>query len=91
LQGDAIREQGAAADRASKERIALAGEQTERIKASADAQDDYVRMHDSAAERAQDAQLAGADLQHKAEQNALDRVHDRTKMAFPTTTPPRAF
>jgi hypothetical protein len=91
LQGDAIREQGAAADRASKERIALAGEQTERIKASADAQEDYVRMHDSAAERAQDAQLAGADLQHKAEQNALDRVHDRTKMAFPTTTPPRAF
>lgn len=53
--GDAARYQDAALDRASKERVAVMGEQTERLKVAADVQDSYARMHDSAAERAQDA------------------------------------
>ena len=53
----AARAQDAAQDRASKERTAAAGEETERMKVSADLQGDVTKMHDSAAERAQDAQM----------------------------------
>ena len=63
--------QDSALERESKERIAAMGEQTERLKVAADVQGDITKMHDSAAERAQDAQQAHAQRIHETVQNSI--------------------
>lgn len=83
-QETAAKLQGDAEDRQSKERVAALGEQTERLKDQTQVITDQAKMHDSVAERAQDAQLA-------REQQGHERQLEHDKAMFPYTTPPRAF
>lgn len=87
--------QGDAEDRASKERIAMIGAENDKLKVAADVQGDITKMHDSAAERAHDAQLAHEGHANDALNAHHDRAHERQmereKQLFPNTTPPRAF
>lgn len=72
----AARVQDAAQDRASKERVAAAGEETERMKVAADLQGDVTKLHDSAAERAQDAQMQREGHAQDAGMQRADHAHD---------------
>lgn len=84
-QGDAVHSQIAAADRQSKERVAAMGEQTERMKDAAEEQGDIAKLHDSAAERADDAQMQREGQQHETDL-------ERQKALWPTApAPQRAF
>lgn len=65
LQSDQMDAASSAADRASKERVAMLGEQTERMKDAAEQQADIAKQHDSAAERQMDAGQAQLDREHE--------------------------
>lgn len=76
-----IQQQTAAADRASKERIAQTDLQAEQIKAGGQIQAGILRQHDTALEQARDhahtAHQASLDRQHEAQQSGLDRMHEQ--------------
>jgi hypothetical protein len=92
---DQLDAQTSAADRASKERVAVIGEQTERMKDATDAQIDTAKQHDSTAGRAQDVAEAQAGRAHEAGQAQLDREHEmrleRERQAQPGIMPQRKF
>jgi hypothetical protein len=83
LASDQLQAQTAAADRASKERVAEIGEQTDRMKDATQAQADMAKLHENSLDRAQEGQQANLDRAHEV---GLERLRQSQP-----TVPPRAF